>query len=43
MDDEMISVFEAGRQHERRKTTIFKDMKRLGIHAHKQWDSNSGN
>ncbi len=43
MNDEMISVIEAGRQLERRKTTIFKVMKRLGIHAQKRRDSNHGN
>lgn len=43
MNNEMISVIEAGRQLERRKSTIFKVMKRLDIHAHKRRDSNSGN
>lgn len=43
MNDDMISVIEAGRQLERRKSTIFKVMRRLGIHAHKRRDSNSGN
>ena len=43
MNDEMISVIEAGRQLERRKATIFKVMKRLGIHAQKRRDSNHGN
>ncbi len=39
----MISVIEAGRQLERRKATIFKVMKRLGIATHKRRDANSGN
>jgi len=43
MNDEMISVIEAGRQLERRKSTIFKVMKRLGIHSQKRRDSSSGN
>ncbi|MGO8750694.1 MAG: GIY-YIG nuclease family protein [Thermoguttaceae bacterium] len=43
MNDEMISVIEAGRQLDRRKSTIFKVMKRLGIHAQKRRDSNRGN
>lgn len=43
MNEEMISVIEAGRQLERRKSTIFKVMKRLGITAHKRRDSSSGN
>lgn len=43
MNDEMISVIEVGRQLERRKSTIFKVMKRLGIHAHKRRDASSGN
>jgi hypothetical protein len=43
MNEEMISVIEAGRQLERRKTTIFKVMKRLGIHAHKRRDASSRN
>ena len=43
IDDQMISVIEAGRQLERRKSTIFKVMKRLGIHAQKRRDSNHGN
>ena len=43
MNDQMISVIEAGRQLERRKSTIFKVMKRLGIRAQKRRDSNSGN
>jgi len=42
MNDETISVIEAGRQLERRKATIFKVMKRLGIHALKRRDPNSG-
>jgi hypothetical protein len=33
MNDEMISVIGAGRRLERRKATIFKVMKRLGIHG----------
>jgi hypothetical protein len=43
MSEEKISVIEAGRQLERRKSTIFKIMKRLGIHAHKRRDSSTGN
>jgi hypothetical protein len=43
MNDDMISVIEAGRQLERRKTTVFKIMKRLGIHPHKRRDSSRGN
>ncbi len=43
MSDEMISVIEAGRELERRKATIFRVMKRLGIHAHKRRDSSSRN
>jgi hypothetical protein len=43
MTDETISVIEAGRQLERPKATVFKVMKRLGIHAHKRRDSSSRN
>lgn len=43
MTDDLISVIEAGRQLERRKSTIFKVMKRLGIEAHKRRASGSGN
>ena len=43
MNDEMISVIEAGRQLECRKQTLFKIMRRLEIHAHKRRDANSGN
>lgn len=43
MNDEMISVIDAGRQLERRKATVFKVMKRLGIHSHKRRDASSGN
>ena len=43
MPDDMISVIEAGRQLQRRKTTIFKVLKRLGVKAHKRRDSESGN
>ena len=43
MNDEMISVIEAGRQLERRKNTIFRVMRRLGIHGQKRRDSDRGN
>lgn len=43
MNDEMISVIEAGRQLGRPKTTSFKVMGRLGIHAQKRRDSDRGN
>ena len=43
MNDDMISVIEAGSQLGRRKSTIFKVMKRLGIHPHKRRDAASGN
>ncbi len=43
MNEEMISVIQAGRQLERHRATIFKVVKRLGIHAHKRRDASSGN
>lgn len=39
----MISVIDAGRQVERGKATIFKVIRRLGIHIHKRRDAASGN
>lgn len=43
MSDDVISVIEAARQLERRKATIFKVMKRLGVRAQKRRDLNSRN
>lgn len=43
MDEGMISVIDAGKRLERRKATVFKVMKRLGIHPHKRRDASSGN
>jgi hypothetical protein len=43
VNDEMISVIEAGEQLGRRKSTIFKVMRRLGIHPQKRRDSTRGN
>jgi len=42
-NDEVISVIEAGRQLGRAKQTIFKVMRRIGIHANKSRDSSHGN
>jgi len=43
MNEEMISVIEAGKRLERRKSTIFEVMRRLGIEARKRRDTGSGN